>query len=128
MQIGALPDRKARDLAGARLRRRPTTASQEEMLCNARGVGICQHVAPALEQALRILQPSQLLPHADADMAVRPDAPCARCREVGGCVEDAIAEIRLGGRTQTDRRTAACHVHALLGGHMRGMHQAPARI
>ena len=61
-------------------------------------------VAPAVREALPVLEPAQLLHRAHRDVAVRADADAASGLEIRREREEAVAEIRLGRRTEGRRR------------------------
>ena len=123
-EVGLLTDREAtqrpaRSLRAAGHRRQP------QRLGHAGALPIGEHVALALRQALGVFEQAQFLGGVDAGVAVRADAPGAA---PGGCVEHAVAEVGLGGRTQADHRTAPTGTGALVFVEVRGMHQAPAGV
>ena len=63
-------------------------------------------VAGAVRQPLPVFQLPQLGGSVDLDVRIGADAEAAAGREIGGAVEDAVAERRFGQRAETDHRAA----------------------
>ena len=87
-----------------------------------------QHIALAQRQALAVLQHHQFLGRIHAGMAVGAHAPGTAMRLPQRHVEDAVAQVGLGGGADAGHRAGARRIRILLRRHVRGMHQAPAGV
>ena len=114
---------RSRGRAPGRRRRAPPRRACAPTEAPGRG----QHVAGAVRQALAVFEAAQLLGQRDADVRIRADAERAAGRQVGRAVEDAVAEVRLGDRAEPGHRPRAGEPRRLVGGHLGGVDQAPAR-
>ena len=99
-----------------------------QRLADARARTGQRDVAVPGGQALAVLEPAQFLDRGHRDLRVRADAERAAGVEIFAQREQAVAEVRLGARTQADDRAGRGDALRLGRRQVRRMHQAPARV
>ena len=109
-------------------RLRPSGDGRIEERAPGRFAGGVHAVARAVAKPLRIFELAQLRRRIDEHVGIRADAERAAASQKEPPVEDAVAEIALGDRTEPGGRAAPCKRFRLRLRHVRRVDQAPAWI